>query len=230
MRPVCRGDAPRVYSRYQDAGDDLKSRLGDYCSYCERRLSVSLAVEHISPKKLDPDSETTWENFLLGCANCNSVKGKKATNVHDWLWPDRDNTFLAILYKEGGFVEPAKSLSSALKAQAQNLLDLVGLQKHGASPKRKPRRGDKRWMDREQAFATALRSKSGYEKIPPGARPEYLSLLLDAAVGIGFFSCWLTVFKDYPEVCTNLIARMPGTATDCFDAKGRPLSRPGGRC
>lgn len=230
MRPISRGVAPREYARYQDAGEDLKSRLGDYCSYCERRLSVSLAVEHISPKKLAPDLETTWENFLLGCANCNSAKGKKATNADDWLWPDRDNTLAAITYIEGGFVAPADSLVAELKSKAQSLLDLVGLQKHGASPGKKPRRGDKRWMDREQAFAVALSSKAGYEQVAASARPEYLRLLIEVAVWTGFFSCWFTVFRDIPEVCTRLIARMPGTASDCFDPQGRPVSRPGGRC
>ena len=74
MRPVSRGAAPRTYSSYGDAIGDLEDRLGIYCSYCERRLPVSLAVEHMAPKSLHPDRELEWKNFLLGCTNCNSVK------------------------------------------------------------------------------------------------------------------------------------------------------------
>ena len=50
MRPVDKGTAPTVYTKYQDAGPDLQSRLGDYCSYCERQIETHLAVEHIQPK------------------------------------------------------------------------------------------------------------------------------------------------------------------------------------
>ena len=45
MRPVERGAALRVYTKYQDAGPDLQARLGDYCSYCERQIETNLAVE-----------------------------------------------------------------------------------------------------------------------------------------------------------------------------------------
>lgn len=61
MRPVERGDAPRIYRRYGDAIGDLEERLGTYCSYCERRLPVSLAVEHVVPKSLVP--KEVW-NYL----------------------------------------------------------------------------------------------------------------------------------------------------------------------
>jgi 5-methylcytosine-specific restriction endonuclease McrA len=74
MRPVTRGAAPRAYTAYSQAIGDLEDRLGIYCSYCERRLPVSLAVEHVVPKSLEPTLETCWDNFLLGCTNCNSVK------------------------------------------------------------------------------------------------------------------------------------------------------------
>lgn len=52
MRPVERGSAPQAYTKYEDAIGDLEERLGIYCSYCERRLPVSLAVEHVVPKTL----------------------------------------------------------------------------------------------------------------------------------------------------------------------------------
>lgn len=74
MRPVERGAAPREYARYGDAIRDLEEKLGRYCSYCERRLPIGLAVEHVAPKSLHPDRELDWNNFLLGRTNCNSVK------------------------------------------------------------------------------------------------------------------------------------------------------------
>lgn len=132
MRPVERGAAPRTYTRYGDAIGDLETRLGIYCSYCERRLPTSLAVEHVVPKSVDRALETEWTNFLLGCTNCNSVKGDQPVTVDDFLWPDRDNTFLAFRYTKGGFVHLADDLSKAQENKAQALLDLVGLQRHQA--------------------------------------------------------------------------------------------------
>ena len=57
MRPVNRGAPPRAYARYGEAIGDLEDRLGIYCSYCERRIPVGLAVEHKAPKSLHPEQE-----------------------------------------------------------------------------------------------------------------------------------------------------------------------------
>jgi len=69
MRPVRRGGSPQPddFDPYTDAKPDLISRLGGYCSYCERRIAANLAVEHIQPKKLPAyqDLEGRWENFCL---------------------------------------------------------------------------------------------------------------------------------------------------------------------
>jgi hypothetical protein len=45
---VDRGLAPRSYQQYEDAIEDLTAQLGKYCSYCERYISIGLAVEHVS--------------------------------------------------------------------------------------------------------------------------------------------------------------------------------------
>lgn len=85
MRPVERGSAPQIYVKYGDAIEDLKSRLGSYCSYCERQVAASLAVEHVIPKNLHPELETEWNNFLLGCTNCNSVKSDRAVEIDKFI-------------------------------------------------------------------------------------------------------------------------------------------------
>lgn len=86
MRPVERGPAPRTYTKYGDAIGDLEERLGIYCSYCERRLPISLAIEHVVPKDLHPELEVEWTNFLLACSNCNSVKGNKPVDIDDFIY------------------------------------------------------------------------------------------------------------------------------------------------
>jgi uncharacterized protein (TIGR02646 family) len=229
MRPVQRGTAPRAYERYQDAIGDLEERLGNYCSYCERRLPVSLAVEHVTPKSVVPGLEREWTNFLLGCTNCNSVKGATETNTADWLWPDRDNTFRAFRYRAGGFVEVIPGLATELTERALRLLNLIGLDRHRLAPAgHRPAPRDKRWKDREQVWALAEDQKFKLAQFPENVRPLARCLILDAAAGYGFFSVWMTVFAEDRDIRLGLIVRMAGTAPDCFDADGLAVARPGG--
>ena len=225
MRPVNRGAVPREYARYQDAIEDLEERLGCYCSYCERRLPTSLAVEHVSPKSVDPASERSWDNFLLGCTNCNSVKSNKPTSEDDFLWPDRDNTARAFCYGKGGFVKLSPELGPGLTSKASQLMDIVGLNRHAASGWPLPAQRDKRWKQREEVWSTAERARADLETLGPGAR----DLVVDVAAGYGFFSVWLAVFQGDPETVREIVNRMPGTATNCFDGNMRPIRRPGGR-
>lgn len=155
MRPIERGPAPRTYARYADAFGDLEGRLGRYCSYCERRLPTSLAVEHMAPKSLHRDRERDWGNFLLGCTNCNSIKRDKDVAEDDVLWPDRHNTMLALAYSRGGFVQVAEELPPQLEPRARALIELVGLDRHGGHEGRPPAKRDARWRDREEAWSTA---------------------------------------------------------------------------
>lgn len=57
MRPIVRGPCPKndndediQFAKYQEALPYLIDRLGRFCSYCERHIPTSLAVEHIRPK------------------------------------------------------------------------------------------------------------------------------------------------------------------------------------
>lgn len=64
-------------SEYQDAKERLTATIGEYCSFCERPVLSKLDIEHRVPKDVYADRKFAWENFLLACGNCNSVKGTK---------------------------------------------------------------------------------------------------------------------------------------------------------
>jgi len=226
VRPVDRGPAPRVYTSYGDAIGDLEKRLGTYCSYCERRLPVSLAVEHMSPKSVHPNLELTWDNFLLGCTNCNSLKGDTDTDDDETLWPDRDNTLLALSYAEGGFVRIDNRLNADQKARARVLVDLVGLDRHRAHGWPRPASRDKRWQQRDELWAIANDCVTAFEAL--GQSADARSLIISTAKGYGFLSVWLTVFDAYPTVKLALIEAFPATAKNCFNDTGQAVSRPGG--
>jgi hypothetical protein len=72
---------------YKESSNELKDILGQYCSYCELpERSSALAVEHVVPKAPYPIKFVDWNNFLLGCPNCNSVKLSKPPRKDAERW------------------------------------------------------------------------------------------------------------------------------------------------
>ena len=221
MRPVNRGESPQSedFEDYRDAFPELVSRLGFYCSYCERRINTNLAVEHVQPKALPQyeDLEGTWENFLLGCVNCNSTKGKKDVVLANCLLPDRDNTYFAYNYREDGVIEINDQLNDAQTQLAKNTLRLVGLDKrmNEVTDENGLLVAIDRVAQRMQAWSIALDSKLDLEDLPTaGMRRQ----VVRTALGEGHFSVWMTVFEDDPETLEALIDVFQGTAKECFQA------------
>lgn len=223
MRPVRKGVCPSKtgYLKYQQAWPDLVSRLGRYCSYCERLINTQLAVEHEQPKKGEyghPELETVWDNFLLACVNCNSTKKDKRVEFSELLFPDRDNTFAAYVYLQNGLIKVASQLQLKQKGQAQATLELMGLDKPLTSVK--DTNGQAVAWDRisqrmevwgiAQTYNTRL-------SLEPGnllAREA----VVDLARSSGFFSIWMTVFSHDVDMRQRLIDVFPGTReSGCFD-------------
>ena len=222
MRPVDRGECPiedngslRIYSTYAKAKRDLIDRMGQYCSYCNQKLPASLAVEHVQPKSLVTEMALEWGNFLLGCTNCNSIKGDKPVDLNDYLWPDIHNTDMAFKYTDDGKVHVNQALSVQLRIKAQNLLDLVGLQRYEDSLTA----SDRRWKNRKDAFEKAKLALELYsEALNKGAGDAFADALGLWASDNGFFSIWLQTFDKYPSVRKKIIGSFRGTALDAFNA------------
>jgi uncharacterized protein (TIGR02646 family) len=228
MRPVDRGGAPQVFSDYADAKPFLVSRLGDYCSYCERPIKTNLAVEHVLPKSRHPNLELDWANFLLGCVNCNSTKGRKPVDRTKCLLPDQDNTSLAYHYKQSGQVVSRSALADEIREKAEALLALTGLNKF---PTTFPdgvqfEAALERWQQRSLAWSTAEMSLQAFESEDT---VHVADLIVTLARSTGFFSVWLRVFGDHPAMRVRFIEAFPGTASDCFDSSGQAVNRPGGQ-
>lgn len=220
MRPVNRGDSPQDedFVNYRDAFAELASRLGFYCSYCERRIVTNLAVEHIQPKKLPQYEhlEGRWENFLLGCVNCNSTKGKKDVVLADFVLPDRDNTAFAYTFREDGVIEINNAMSDAQAALAKRTLGLVGLDKPISEVEDENGQivAIDRVGQRMEAWLIARDSKQDLSSQPTDAMRRQV---VRTAKGQGHFSIWMTVFADNAELQKLFVKEFPGTAMDCFD-------------
>lgn len=227
MRPIDRGKAPQIYTKYQDAQADLIERIGYYCSYCERYIKTNLAVEHIQPKSLVPILRNDWSNFLLSCVNCNSCKGDKNIDITKFFWPHADNTFLAFDYLEAGIVVTHPNLHAAAAAKAQATIELLGLDRdHGQPNKSKwPTSKDIRWQDRFENWSLATHE---LKRLKGDDTTNVRELIVGVAISRGLFSIWMKVFEDDLDMCCRLIKAFKGTAINCFSSEGKAISRTGG--
>lgn len=223
MRPVRKGPSPQstAFAPYTAALPDLVARLGIYCSYCERRISTNLAVEHIQPKGLPAYAHLvgSWENYLLGCVNCNSTKKDKDVVLVDTLLPDRDNTFAAFEYHADGTLTPSPvATAHGLKPMAQATLALTGLDKRGATAVDANEKivALERISQRMEAWGTAEITR-GIVIANPG-NEALKRLAVTTALATGFFSVWMTVFQGDVDMCARFVDAFDGTrASGCFD-------------
>ena len=229
MRPVSKGTSPVTgdFADYEDAKPYLLSRLGHFCSYCERRIATNLAVEHIQPKGLPQYAalERRWDNFLLGCVNCNSTKGDKDVPLDRHYLPDRDNTFVAFDYHPDGTVHPKPG-----DQLGKDTLALTGLDKsiRQTFDENGKQVAMDRVADRMAGWGLALEVKAELE-----AGSVTRESVVRNAASSGFFSVWMKVFEGDPATRQLLIdgfngahgfRGFEGTAKDCFDFDTRSVT------
>lgn len=55
--------------------------------------------------------------------------------------------------------------------------------------------------------------------------------IMDTVKSKGYWSIWMTVFSDNPDMKQRFISEFSGTADDCFDSNNNyiPIPRPGGQ-
>lgn len=207
MRPVNKGRKPRDYNEYKYAKEDLIERLGHYCSYCEMNIQNQADVEHVSPKSKKPELELIWDNFLLGCKACNTLKKCHNDDRKGYPFPDKWNTAYLYTYKNGK-VKIKENLSPLDNEKAEKLFKLVKLDRK----KDTSNKIDDRYRGRDNAYKKALESLKDYKECPTDPMKRQIARSPE-----GFFSVWVEVFKEYPEVKKAILEKVPGTAMECYD-------------
>lgn len=218
MRPVVRGARPEglVVGEYRHARPALLERMGGYCSFCEVQ-APTLDVEHIRCKDHNPALALEWSNFLLACKNCNSTKSTTVSTEEDVaarLWPDRDRTQDAFVYGEGGVVSVAPLVDPDQRRKAERTAEMVGLLRRagaGLTSGQTRAASDRRLQLRRQAWDEATISRTNLRKVPV---EEMRDQILKLATARGFFSVWLTVFRDDADMVDRLIRAFNGTDRD----------------
>jgi len=194
-----------------------------------------LNVDHVRPKGLkDAQGKLRyehliyrWDNFLLACVNCNSIKSKKDFTDDGPFLPHTHNLLFHVELGPNGVPRPRRSDKAANKAKA--FLELVGLDRHPGHPRHTP--ADDRWADRMRVAEIAQRQLKHYASQKGVPR---LGTILDLAGSNGYFDIWFSVFAEFPEVRRALVEGstrqglnvFPGTRRAAFaQADCEPLDR-----
>lgn len=228
MRPVDKGESPyTTINEYQDALPYLERKIGLYCSYCEMPIIHVPEVEHMISRKHGGDW-TAWSNLLLGCKYCNSRKNANTTpeNVGEYLWPDTDNTALAFSYTNGipkvnEDTLRELDLTGSYYEKAKNTYDMVDL---GNEPDIHKGDKDRRFLNRNTAYHMALRSLENWNHVKDASelyKNDMKKQIMMTATSVGFFSIWMTVFTDEPQILLALMENFPGTNKVYYDKDGK---------
>ena len=227
MRPVRRGVSPQStdFADFHQARTDLVSNLGFYCSYCERLIEHLPHVEHIQPQSKHPALKGCWENLLLACVNCNATKKDKDVSLAETLWPDRDNTFFCLVYRQDGNIEVRGGVEPSVASMAVGTLKMVGLDKPISNTL--DANGKAVYFDRVgqrfQAWGQAKIARDGIVEHPHNE--VVMSTVIALARKTGYFSIWMSVFSDDAEVRNRLVNAFPGTReSGCFSDSGESIS------
>lgn len=98
--------------------------------------------------------------------------------------------------------------------RATNLFELVQLDHIPKTPKDK----DRRYFKRNEVFNVASGELEVWNKIcMTECKEEYKNTLVCLALATGFFSVWMEVFKNIPEVQKALIGAFKGTKKEYFE-------------
>jgi len=227
MRPVNRGEIPKkedgtkkVYTSYSQAKDDLRDRLGSFCSYCEMNIENQPDIEHVSPKSKNPDLEKEWSNFLLACKPCNIIKDNNNDTRDGYVFPDTDNTSFLYEYSING-VKVKDNLDEDIKKLATATLDLVQLDRKTDTSNRI----DDRARARNNSWDKAQMALGDFLELLSTTQNKDRLVNLTANTCNGFFSMWIQIFKDYPEVKKAILKNVAGSDLSCYDSNIIPIEQ-----
>ena len=231
MRPIDKGKSPYSnISCYSEAKPFLCRTIGEYCCYCEFPISHVPEIDHVVSKS-KAGGLTDWNNLLLSCKYCNTRKGDAVDkkNVDDYMWPDEYNTGIAFSYKEPRPCINKKELeqmdpSGDAARKAEKIFNLVKLGEVPDGKQQDAREKYKRYWKREETRVHAKDCLTLLKDSIKDGRPiseNVKKVIVDSAVADGFFSVWMSVFQDFPEILKEFISSFTGTNSRFYDENGR---------
>ncbi len=215
MRPIVKSTKnsvagqPLEYKPWRKAKSDLINEIGSFCSYCEKKVNrSSLHIEHIKGKKVRnnvgdliyDNLKYRWDNFLLACCNCNSVKGNKDIALTNPFLPHENNLVHFIKIGTGGAIKIKNGVNGNNLARTTAFINLVGLDREPSHPDYSD--DDDRWESRLEAKDFA---DWQYQKYTANPKQTDIETIVKFAKSIGYFSVWYYQFLGHNEVLNALI-------------------------
>lgn len=198
--PVDKNGMKIQYTNYGSFYPHLIKNFGVYCCYCECEIRKE-DVEHVAPKSRNPQLVCDWNNLLLACPNCNRDYKKNINPTRQgYVWPDIDDTFDIFEYCVDGSMLVKSSINSPQKENAEQTIALMNL-----NPKNS--RKDSICEIRKRKWLAAKDILDCYEKNGAPA----IESIVNLAVSGGYWSVWMSVFKNHPEVTKKISDAFPGT-------------------
>lgn len=86
---------------------------------------------------------------------------------------------------------------------------------------------DRRWLNRKEAWEMAERART---RLARCNNDDMKDQIIETVQAKGYWSIWMTVFEDDPDMLQRLINAFPGTSQQCFCPQLKPVARNGGQC
>lgn len=185
-------------------------------------LNDSPQVEHVPPKSATPTLRLAWSNMLLACGPCNRAKSDLPYDLHTHYIPDYHNTHLAFEYVMIFHPKKRNALACIPVLKQNNEVDIskaiatIELFRLSALTSC-ARATDLRWKYRYEAFQSSRLWRTSWDQWGYKVADDFIPLLIDAAVGKGFFSLWFDCFDDVPAIKKALLDAFPGSQKGGFN-------------
>ncbi|TAF73119.1 MAG: HNH endonuclease [Bacteroidetes bacterium] len=237
MRPISNAPTPQIeginksFSSYQEWRADLVNAYGQHCVYCNDRLQSNLQVEHKIAQSLGIVNSFVWDNLSLACGPCNLAKSNNS--IKNSYFPNEHNTHLIFEYKIQEYGNkyacipiPSKSLAESQKEKAYSTIKLTELNRTYQNGIRKRKMTDVRWLNRYDAYQVCKNQRYLWDSLETQNQISiYLASISPIIIKTGFFSLWVSEFKNVPEVLRVIIDTLPSTSKSCFDSNFNPIPR-----
>lgn len=223
MRPINQGVKPdKDVTQHRDYFDDIKNRIGYYCSYCERRMpDEELQVEHVRSKSTCNEYRLCWHNLLLACFTCNSHKDKcnaairnvNDLNIDEYAFPHIYDTYHLIDYPAPTYM-PVCSLTAGAeyKLKVEKLFKLLHMDNNAGLTEEELLEENGIPSLRISAGISAAELKKDLGDNPSDESIAYaLNKIAREISRFGFWSVWMKEFESVQVIRDFLLDIIPGT-------------------
>lgn len=228
MRPINQGEKPGKHvTQHREYFDDIKTRIGCYCSYCERRMpDRELHIEHVRPQNASKEYRLCWHNLLLACFTCNSHKDKcdaairnvNDLNIDEYAFPHIYDTYHLIDYPSPTYMPVCSPMAEAeYKLKVEKLFRLLQMDNSDGRTEEELLEENGIPSLRISAGINASELRKDLDNNPTNeAIASAQKKIAREIERFGFWSIWMKEFEGVQAIRDFLLDIIPGTEKRYF--------------